>query len=44
VAGGTLARVGPANVEGLVDGYTPFDRWYSVRTVYVGGVLQWTRR
>lgn len=44
VAGAALARVGPANVEGLVDGYTPFDRWYSLRTVYVGGVLQWTRR
>jgi hypothetical protein len=43
VIGGAFSRLGPTRSELLLDGYTPFDEWYSVRTVSVGVVYQWPR-
>lgn len=43
VIGGTFGRLGPTHSELVPDGYTPFDRWYSLETLYVGGVLDWRR-
>ena len=43
VAGGTLGRLGPVKSDLLLDGYTPFDDWYTVRTAYIGLALQWRR-
>jgi hypothetical protein len=43
VLGGTFGRLGPIHSDLLLDGYTPFDDWYTVRSAYVGLALQWRR-
>ena len=42
VLGGSFGTLGPATTERRVDGYTPFNDWYSVHTVYAG--LTWESR
>jgi len=42
VLGGSYGALGPATSERRVDGYTPFNDWGSVHTVYVG--LAWESR
>jgi hypothetical protein len=44
VVGGALGRLGPTTQDLVVDGYTPFERWYTIRSVYVGGALSWSTR
>ncbi len=39
VLGGSFGSLGPATTERRVDGYTPFNDWYTVHTVYAG--LAW---
>lgn len=41
VLGAATRRVGPVSREQVVDGYTPFEGWYTVRTVYAGASLSW---
>jgi hypothetical protein len=41
IAGGTARRLGPQHQELVLDGYTPFESWYSVRTIYAGAALAW---
>jgi len=41
VLGAASGWVGPIKNAMLVDGYTPFDRWHSLRAFYVGGALAW---
>jgi hypothetical protein len=42
VVGGTVGRLGPAQSDQIVDGYTPFNDWYGVHTLYAG--LAWEAR
>jgi hypothetical protein len=42
VVGGTLGSLGPAKTDRIDDGYTPFNDWYRVHTVYAG--LAWESR
>ena len=44
IVGGAMRRLGPVKTEVVVDGYTPFDRWYSARVLYVGAAASWRSR
>lgn len=43
VLGAAARRVGPIRSEQVLDGYTPFDNWYTVTQFYAGGAIRWGR-
>jgi hypothetical protein len=44
VAGGAVGRLGPTHLDNLIDGYSPFNQWFTATTLYVGGVFRFRSR